>query len=145
MIRLTIAAGTVALLAGCAITTNVRPVSAKLDQVCIERNAEVQVDDLLSVIESNFKRRGIETKVYDASPAPCPYRVTYTASRRWDGTAFLSDAEISLLRDKEVIGRAEYHLPAGIFGGGGANPDKWRGTAFKIDPLMDQMLASVGK
>lgn len=134
-----------ALLTGCAITTNVKPVSAKLDQVCIERNAEVRVDDLLGVIESNFKRRGVETKVYDTSPAPCLYRVTYTASRRWDVTLFLSDAEILLLRDKEVIGRAEYHLPAGILGGGGANPDKWRGTAFKIDPLMDQMLASVGK
>lgn len=98
---------------------------------------------MVQVLEAGLKRNGVEARVFDAAPAPCPYRLTYTASRRWDGTLFLSDADISLLRGTEVIGRAEYHLPAGIFGGGGANPDKWRGTAFKLDPLIDQMLASV--
>lgn len=133
------------LLTGCASTVTVRPVTAKLNVVCIERNSEVEVADLLQVIETNFKRHGIEVKVFDVSPAPCTYRATYAASRRWDFTAFLSDADISLYRDRELIGQATYALPGGIAGGGGMNPDKWKSTAFKIDPIMNQMLASVGK
>lgn len=144
MTRLTLIAAA-ALLAGCASTVTVRPVTAKLDAVCIERNPEVEVADLLQVIEAGFKRHGIEAKIFEGSPAPCPYRVTYTASRRWDFTAFLSDADISLYRDRELIGQATYSLPGGIAGGGGINPDKWKSTAFKIDPIMDRMLVSVGK
>jgi hypothetical protein len=128
------------LIAACTATTNVRPVRTKLDQVCIERNPTVEVTDMLDAIEANLNRHGIKTRVFDVSPAPCQYRLTYDASRRWDISAFLSDAQISILQDRELIGRAEYQLPAGIFGGGGANPNKWRGTAFKIDPVMDQML-----
>ncbi len=134
-----------ALIAGCTATTNVRPVRAKLDQVCIERNPTVEVTDMLNVIEANLNRHGIKTRVFDVSPAPCQYRLTYDASRRWDVSSFLSDAQITILEDREVIGRAEYHLPAGISGGGGANPNKWRGTAFKIDPVMDQMLNELHK
>ena len=134
----------VAALSGCAITTSVKPVaSAPADAVCIEMNRDVLVPDLLGVIEAGFKRNGYATQVVDQSPAQCPVRVTYTASRRWDGVSFLSDADISMFRDRELIGQATYQLPAGVFGGGGANPNKWKSTAFKIDPLLDQMLAVV--
>ena len=133
------------LIAACTATTNVRPVRTKLDQVCIERNPTVELSDMLDVIEANLKRHGIKTRTFDMSPAPCQYRLTYDGSRRWDVSSFLSDAQITILEDREVIGRAEYHLPAGIFGGGGANPNKWRGTAFKIDPVMDQMLKEFHK
>jgi hypothetical protein len=136
--------GAAALLAACASTMTVRPVpAAKIETVCIERNAEVYVEDLLPAIENGFKRHGIATRVFDVSPAPCPYRVTYEASRRWDLKAFLSDARISLYRDRELIGEGTYALPSGVFGGGGINPDKWRDAAFKIDPVMDKMLAAV--
>ncbi|MEO6024074.1 MAG: Sbal_3080 family lipoprotein [Burkholderiales bacterium] len=134
-----------ALLSGCAATTSIQRVRAKLDQVCIERNPQVEVYDLLEVIEANLRRHKIETRVFDVSPAPCPYRLTYDASRRWDLKAFLSDAQILLQHDHEIIGRAEFHWPAGVFGAGGPNPEKWRGTAFKIDPIMDQMLADIEK
>lgn len=133
-------------LTGCASVVTVKPAPREaIDTVCIERNLDVGVEDLLPAMEAAFKRNGIATRVFDVSPAPCPYRVTYTASRRWDFTAFMSDAHISLYRDRELIGEAVYTGPSGIFGGGGINPDKWRGAAFKIDPPMDQMLASVRK
>lgn len=135
-----------ALVSGCASTVAVKPVktpASEIDAVCIERNEEVLVDDLLPVIEAAFRRNGIEARVFDTSPAPCQYRVKYTASRRWDLTPFLSDARISIYQNRELIGEATYSLPSGIFGGGGINPDKWRGTAFKIDPIMDQMLIAV--
>jgi hypothetical protein len=138
--------GVAALISSCASTVAVRPVvatPAKIDTVCIERNAEVLVDDLLPAVEAAFQRNGIATRVFDVSPAPCPYRVTYAASRRWDLTPFMSDARISVYRERELIGEANYALPSGIFGGGGINPDKWRGTSFKIDPMMDQMLVTV--
>jgi len=74
--------------------------AAKTEIVCIERNADVYVEDLLPAIEDAFKLNGIATRVLDVSPAPCPYRVTYAASRRWDLMAFMSDARISLYRDR---------------------------------------------
>lgn len=120
--RLVALTTTAALLSACASTVAVRPVAsvpAKIDTVCIERNAEVLVDDLLPAIEAAFGRNGIATRIFDVSPAPCPYR------------------------DRELIGEANYALPSGIFGGGGISPDKWRGAAFKIDPMMDEMLARV--
>lgn len=133
-----------AIVAACASTTTVRPVTAaNIGTVCIERNAEVNVEDLLPAIEEAFKRHGIATRVFDVSPAPCPYRVTYAASRRWDLKAFMSDARISLFRDRELVGEATYALPSGVFGGGGINPDKWRGAAFKIDPIMSKMLEGI--
>lgn len=136
--------GAAALLAACASTTTVRPVTAsKIETVCIERNADVYVEDLLPAIEDAFRRNGIATRVFDVSPAPCPYRVTYAASRRWDLQAFMSDARISLYRDRELVGEATYALPSGVFGGGGISPDKWRSAAFKIDQIMDKMLAGL--
>lgn len=133
------------LLTSCAATTSVQPVRTKIDQVCIERNSTVEVSDFLDVIVAGLRRHGIDSRVFDVSPAPCPYRLTYDASRRWDFKAFLSDASILLLRDREIIGRAEFHWPAGVFGAGGPNPEKWRGTAFKIDPILDQMLGELDK
>ncbi|WP_258187261.1 Sbal_3080 family lipoprotein [Variovorax sp. WS11] len=136
--------GAAALLTACASTSTVRPVSgAKFETVCIERNADVYVEDLLPAIEDAFRRNGIATRVFDTSPAPCPYRVTYAASRRWDLKPFMSDARISLYHDRELVGEATYALPSGVFGGGGINPDKWRGASFKIDPILDKMLASL--
>ncbi len=132
------------VLSACSSTTLVKPVTAPtvaIDVACIERNDDVYVDDLRPAIEAAFLRNGIRTRVFDAAPAPCPYRVTYSASRRWDLTAFMSEARISLYQDRELMGEAIYSLPSGVFGGGGINPDKWRGAAYKIDPLMDKMLA----
>jgi hypothetical protein len=95
-----------ALASGCASTVAVRPVaitSAKIDTVCIERNAEVLVDDLLPAIEAAFQRNGIAARVCDVSPAACPYRVTYAALRRWNLTPFMSDTRISLYRERELV------------------------------------------
>lgn len=136
--------GVALLLAACASTTTVRPITVtKIDTVCIERNADVYVDDLLPAIEEAFKRNGIATRVFDVSPAPCPYRLTYAASRRWDLKVFMADARIVLYRDRELVGEATYALPSGVFGGGGINPEKWRGAAYKIDPIMDKMLVGL--
>ena len=127
-------------------TTSVRPVvmpvAERIEEVCIERNNSVEVADFLQVMEAGFNRNGVRTRIFDSSPAPCPVRVTYTATRRWDFVAFLSNARISIYRDHELVGEATYDLPSGAFGGGGADPGKWRSTAQKIDPPMDQMLAA---
>lgn len=135
-----------ALTLGACQTTTVRPVvvpvSERIEEVCIERNPNVEVSDFLPVMEGGFRRNGVRTRVFDISPAPCPFRVTYTATRRWDFVAFLSNARISIYREHELVGELTYDLPSGAFGGGGADPAKWRSTAEKIDPLMDQMLAA---
>lgn len=144
MNRTSIIAAAALLLAGCGTTTSIKQAQRTPDRisaVCIERNADVLSADLLPAIESAFARNGIQTRVVSVESTPCPYRVTYTGSRRWDGVFFLSDARISLFHNRDLIGEAMYSLPSGIFGGGGISPNKWRGASYKIDPLMDQMLA----
>lgn len=146
MNRTSIIAAIALLMAGCGTTTSIKQAQRTTDRinsVCIERNADVLSADLLPAIESAFARNSIQTRVVSVESAPCPYRVTYAGSRRWDGVFFLSDARISLFYNRELIGEAKYSLPSGIFGGGGISPDKWRGASFKIDPLMDQMLSAV--
>ncbi|MDB5471190.1 MAG: hypothetical protein JWR84_2750 [Caulobacter sp.] len=134
----------VAILA-CAAWTKVdgKPVDASTyapTRVCIEENPEVKLPDLVSLIEEGFQRHGIATEVYDKIPDVCEFYVKYTATRRWDFVAFLSDARIAIYHQGKLIGFVERTGTRGVFGGGGASPDKWASTKSKIDPLMDRLL-----
>ena len=59
--------------------------------------------------------------------------------------AFLSDARIAVCHRGKLIGFAERVGTRGVFGGGGASPDKWASTKSKIDPLMDRLLEGFPK
>ena len=65
-----------ALVSGCASTVAVKPVktpASEIDAVCIERNEEVLVDDLLPVIEAAFRR-------HIASPLSIPGQIHCVAA-----------------------------------------------------------------
>jgi hypothetical protein len=46
----------------------------------------------------------------------------------------MNEASIKLYRDKKLVGSVSYQTPTGIFGGGGANPAKWKSTREKLHP-----------
>ena len=52
---------------------------------------------------------------------------------------YMTDAQIDILRERQPIASANYHLK----GGGGLDPDKWRTTRTKILPVIDTLLAQV--
>ena len=130
-----------ALLTGCT-SVHVRPVdpAANLKHVCIEENPKVIVADFLPVVREGFARHGISTQVYhpDDLPASCEYVLTYTALRSWDAAPYLSHAELHLANGGHEVASAEYHL----VGKGGYSLMKWQGVKTKMDPVIDQLLAS---
>ncbi|WFS19303.1 Sbal_3080 family lipoprotein [Pseudomonas sp. 905_Psudmo1] len=130
---------TVTLLGGCT-ATRVTPLKAAADQMCIEENPKVQVSDFVPVLQEGFARHGIQTQIYSKIPrADCPYVVTYTARRSWDMAPYLSTAEITILGPRrQTLAKANYHLR----GKGGLSLMKWQGTKSKIDPVIDELLAS---
>lgn len=129
----------ITLLSGCT-ATRVTPLKAAADQMCIEENPKVQVSDFVSVLQEGFARHGIQTQIYSKIPrADCPYVVTYTARRSWDMAPYLSTAEITILGPRrQTLAKANYHLR----GKGGLSLMKWQDTKSKIDPVIDELLAS---
>lgn len=126
--------------AGCTSVT-VRPVAAsvQLHNVCIVNNPKVIVSDFVPVLRDGFARHHIATSVVDQSrDQSCVVTLTYTALRSWDLKPYLSHAELRLWRSGMQIGFAEYHLN----GKGGYDLGKWRGTKSKMDPVIDQLLAT---
>lgn len=125
---------------GCT-SINVRPVesTANLQRVCIVNNPKVIVSDFISVLQDGFDRHNIATSVVESSEATsCDVTLTYTALRSWDFKPYISHAELRLWRDGKQIGAADYHLK----GKGGFALTKWGSTKEKMDPVIDQLLAS---
>lgn len=145
--RITLAIAAV-LACGAWTKLDSKPIDASAyapEKVCIEENTEVKLPDLALLIEEGFQRHGIATEVYDRLPEACEFYAKYTATRRWDFVAFLSDARIAVYHRGKLIGFAERIGTRGVFGGGGTSPDKWASTKSKIDPLMDRLLEGFPK
>jgi hypothetical protein len=113
------------------------PQPAKIDFVCIKKNADVNVDDLVSVVQEGFARHGLITKLVDGPmPAECHYVLEYTADRSWDLALYMTDARLTITKDGAYLSSGHYHLN----GHGGLDLAKWAGTASKLNPVIDQML-----
>lgn len=131
----------IAAVAGCT-SVKVKPVSSigPGTQVCIVNNPKVIVEGFVDVVRDGFSRHGLPTKLVNEDAAgSCSVTLTYTALRSWDLAPYLSHAELRLWKDGMQIGSAEYHLR----GKGGYSLTKWKGVKSKIDPVVDQLLASV--
>ncbi len=129
-----------ALLAGCtAIHVEALPRSeVTVNHVCIAENPAVIVRDFLNTLIGGFQRHGFTSETFAATkPETCDIVVTYTARQTWDIVTYLVKAEIWIRRDGRQIAYAEYHLR----GGGGYALTKYEGTATKMKPVMDQLLA----
>lgn len=115
------------------------PAGMSIASVCIEPNPKVAVDDFLEIVRAGFERNGISATVHTApAPASCEYVVTYTARKTWDVTTYLSFAEIYIHRQGQRVALGHYHLR----GGGGLAMNKWKSAKSKIDPVIDNMLAT---
>lgn len=129
------------LIAGCT-SVDVRPVDPKMHDmsfVCIQRNPKVMVSDFLDVLEEGFARHRVEARVFDGKlPKYCEYRLGYTARRSWDIVPYLSYAELLLVKQKQIIGRATYKHIGGSLSWA---PTKWFGTRTKMDPVIDELSA----
>ncbi|MDR0478917.1 MAG: Sbal_3080 family lipoprotein [Burkholderiaceae bacterium] len=141
MNKLFFIAPSIALLAGCT-AIQVSPVSSsvKMHNVCIQENPKVQVADLIQVLEAGFARHGIGTQVFKGQePANCEFTLNYVAFRAWDMVPYMRDANFIIKQNDKVIATADYHLKAG----GGLALTKYASTKDKLDPVIDQLLASV--
>ena len=133
-------AGMVFLLTGCT-AVDVRPLTTRepVKSVLIELNPKVWRSDFVDVLVAGFNRHGIEAKVIQpGTPVGDAYVVRYTARQQWDMAMYLSDATIWIFKNDQEVAQAIYHLKAG----GGLSVMKWQGTAAKIDPVIDELLAN---
>ncbi len=138
-VRIGMAFATASALAGCT-SLDVKKLPsqpANIDCVCIMKNADMNVDDLVQVVQEGFARHGLPTKLIDGSmPAECHYVLQYTADRWWDMAPYMVDAKLTLTHDGVFVASGHYHLN----GHGGLDLAKWAGTASKLNPVIDQML-----
>jgi len=128
------------LIIGCT-NIQVRPVqpeTGKIKLVYIKENPSSVASDLLMVIERQFQRHGIETKVISGEPpTSSDYLLTYNSQRNWDMSYYLTRADLLLKRGNKVVAEASYNQ------GGGFNFCKWGSTESKMAPIIDQMLTGV--
>jgi hypothetical protein len=128
-----------AALVGCTSLDVKRlpPQPAKIDCVCIKKNADMNVDDLVQVVQERFAKHGLTTKLIDGPmPADCHYMLEYTADRWWDLAPYMVDARLTITKDGAYLSSGHYHLN----GHGGLDLGKYAGTASKLNPVIDQML-----
>jgi len=131
-----LAAVAVLLAAGCAITQNVRPVTASdIRSICIKHNAQTFMTDFESELRSQIEARGIKARMYDGeAPSECRYRLEYTANWHWDLAMYLVYADLRVYDRDLLIGEANYDAR-----GGGANFGKFGHTGEKLKPLTEQL------
>lgn len=132
------------LLVGCTSLT-VSPISSdsNLTHVVIVKNPKVKVKNFVSVLQEGFEQHGISTEIYAGGKIPNQTGVVrYNAFRTWDLWPYMYDAEVTVvMQGSNQIGRGDFYLK----GRGGLSLMKWRGTRYKINPLMDEMLKNYPK
>ena len=137
-LRLIAAAMLCVAATGCT-SMRVQPAATRIEHVCIRDNPKVQIEDFITVLQSGFQRHSISSEVFsDPPPQRCEFLLNYTARRSWDIVPYMSLAELSIFSDGRQIASAHYHLR----GKGGLSLTKFQGTKAKLDPLIDQLLAS---
>jgi len=127
-------------LVGCT-SVRVTPLAKTeaINRICIQKNDAVKVSDLLPVVQQRLTYNHIQSVVFSGNrPDNCPYIMNYTARRTWDVVPYLSSAEFTINRDGVMIASAEFHLRAG----GGLSLMKWRGTDYKINPVIDRLVGA---
>lgn len=123
-------------LAGCSISTRVKPVEQEsIAMVCIKENPDVMMDGFLPELKSQISSYGIETRTYTGeTPADCPYHMQYTANWQWDLAMYLTYAELKVFKHTDLVGEAVYDARQG-----GANMDKFGTTADKLRTLTEPL------
>lgn len=133
---LTLACLPLALLAGCAIHQNVRPVEAVGDkQVCIINNPDVR-PGVMASYKKVLTEKGYTVRELPPTAAITDCRVTstYRANWRWDLAMYMHYAEFRVFVDGREKGLAVYDATHG-----GGNPNKFIDADKKIAELINQL------
>ena len=138
MIRtpLSLACLSVALLAGCAIHQNVRPLEAFNDtQVCLINNPPVR-PSVMATYQRVLTDKGYSVRQLpeNAAITDCQVTSTYQANWRWDLAMYMHYAEFRVFVDGKEKGRAVYDATHG-----GANMGKFIDADKKIAELINQL------
>jgi hypothetical protein len=133
---LTLACLPLALLTGCAIHQNVRPVGAVADtQVCIINNPEVRPSVMASYKKVlTDKGYAVRELPQTAAITDCRVTSTYRANWRWDLAMYMHYAEFRVFVDGREKGLAVYDATHG-----GGNPNKFIDADKKIVELVNQL------
>lgn len=132
-----------ALLLSACTTIQVKELDRKanrVDLICIENNPRVVVSDFVSVLEMELQARQIKTKVFSTErPKDCEYILTYVATRGWDLSPFLNDADIRISKNDLLVASAHYHVISGL------NLTKYQGTQTKMAPVFKKLFGETQK
>jgi len=129
-----------AILAGCTITQNARPVSLRADdarQLCIVEDPRVNGSFLLAYTTA-LQGKGLSVKLLPASSAvtSCPLTSTYYARWSSDFVTYMSHATVFVFRDGTRVGDALYDAPkAGL----GLTTRIYESTDSKVATMVDQL------
>ncbi|WP_051940371.1 Sbal_3080 family lipoprotein [Stenoxybacter acetivorans] len=124
-------------LAACAGTT--QPLAEgkanQINNVCIVKNPKVMVSGFTDVLQQRLQYHGIASTLVDnADTAACPYQLTYTARRTWNGQMRMARAELRLWENQQQIAFAEYKNLSRS--SNGINDT----VAEKMNPIIDALL-----
>jgi hypothetical protein len=127
-----------AIVSGCAITQQVRPVAtAGISEICIRNNPDVMMKEFPKELRAQVETKGLKTSTFDGErPAGCKHHLEYTANWRWDLAMYLVFADLRVYENGLLVGQATYDAH-----GGGANFGKFGATAEKLKPLVDELFA----
>ena len=126
----------VALLAGCAIHQNVRPLESVGDtQVCVINNPAVR-PGVMAAYRKVLGDKGYSVRELPQTAAitDCKVTSTYQANWRWDLAMYMHYAEFRVFVDGKEQGRAVYDATHG-----GANMGKFIDADKKIAELINQL------
>lgn len=138
-----IALATLALMvSGCASSpwqvhskSTLRPVQ----HVCIQPNHQVDISDFIPVLQERLADHGIASRTLSPdAPRPCQTTLTYAAVQYREIHKSLVYARIQLQQNGEEVSTGEYKYNGGW-------EDRWKSTTYKLNPLIDRMLADVGQ
>lgn len=126
----------IALVQGCSIHQNVKPVASKdIEMLTIIENPDVK-GSFLKALREDIEAEGIQTNLAPArSPVEeYPYALTYTANWAWDLALYMVYTDIEVFKDGKSIGSAVYDSRYG-----GGNMAKFINAEQKIDELVEEL------
>lgn len=124
-----------ALLSGCAITKEVKPVPNRISSICLERNNDTFMDDYHGTLESELTKIGIQTKsIWPSEEKDCQTVMKYHAEWQWDLAMYLSLATFSVYKSEDLIGYGKYEPGRFSF-----NLNKFGSNEGKIDPILREL------
>lgn len=133
----------ISFLSGCAIKQDIVPVDpsvvAEIDTLYILRNFDEKFDPALEMLEKKLTQKGVNYKVLNSSRPPkgARFHMKYEGEWKWDMGDYLSLFRVSMFKDGRIIGAGEYNAQMG-----GMRLDKWGDIQTKIEPVLDQFLAT---